>query len=268
MAVTTEASWTAKSVALRSATLVRHARAMRGVFGSPRASTGEPARGADVAAPLIDRRGVDQGVKRVMRNVVGLLLAAAVGIHCSAQPESPEPSSAPELVAAPGRAQTDAPAEPTAGDRDQTAEKVDRTGAPMPEFSPLIPESATTHVTSTVTDAWGASFATGTFEGRIVIGNTALQSRGDKDVFLIKLDREGRLVWVRAVGSGLAESGPRVTLDDGDSVHVHLIGITKGRMDCGSGPLPTWSSDTFFLCIFGGADGAPVSGGVFPTGAP
>jgi hypothetical protein len=203
-----------------------------------------------------------------MRYVVGLLLAAAVGIHCSAPLESPEPSSAPELVGAPGRAQADAPAEPAAGDRDQTAEKVNRTGAAMPVFSPLIPESATTHVTSTITDAWGASFATGTFEGRILIGTTVLQSRGDKDVFLLKVDRQGKLLWVRGLGSGLAESGPRVTLDDGDSSHIHLIGLTKGKMDCGSGPLPTWSSDTFFFCVFGGADGAPLSGGVFPTGSP
>ena len=202
-----------------------------------------------------------------MRNVVGILLAAAVGIHCSAPAESPEPSSAPELVAAPGPHQIDAPAEPAAADQDQRAEKVDRAGPATPDFSPLIPESATTHVTSTATDAAGASYAAGTFEGRIVIGHTAIQSRGDKDVFLLKVDRQGKLDWVRTVGSGMAESGPRVTIED-DSTDVHLVGTTKGTMDCGSGPLPTWSSDTFFFCVFGGADGAALSGGVFPTGAP
>ena len=202
-----------------------------------------------------------------MRNVVGILLAAAVGIHCSAPTESPEPSSAPELVAAPRQPQTDAPAEPAADDQDQRAEKVERTGPATPAFSPLITESATTHVTSTATDATGASYAAGTFEGRIVIGNTAIQSRGDKDVFLLKVDWQGKFEWVLAVGSGMAETGPRVTIDD-DSTHVHLVGTTKGKMDCGSGPLPTWSSDTFFFCVFGVADGAALSGGVFPTGAP
>ena len=202
-----------------------------------------------------------------MRNAVGILLAAAVGIHCSAATESPDPSSAPELVAAPGRAQTDAPAEPSPSDLDQSAQKVDRPGRAAPAFAPLIPENATTHVTSTVMDASGASYVTGTFEGQIVFGDSApIESRGDKDVFLLKIDRRGELVWARSVGSGLAESGPRVTLDP-DSPHVHLVGTTKGRLDCGSGPLSTWSSDTFFFCVFGD-DGAPLSGGVFPTGVP
>lgn len=203
-----------------------------------------------------------------MRNVVGILLAAAVGIHCSAPAEAPEPpSSSPELVAAPGAPQTEAPAEHRVGDLDQKAEKSERSGDVLPDFAPLVPVSATTHITSTVTDLEGASYATGTFEGGIVIGRTALQSRGDKDVFLIKVDRTGQLKWVRAVGSGMAETGPRVTLEDGTS-RVHLIGSTKGRMDCGDGPLGSWSSDTFFFCVFGGVDGAPIAGGVFPTGAP
>jgi hypothetical protein len=203
-----------------------------------------------------------------MRNVVGILLAAAVGIHCGAPAESAEPAaSSPELVAAPGAPQTEAPAEPQAGALDQKAQKAERPGAVAPDFSPLVLESATTHITSTVTDLEGASYATGTFEGRIVIGRTAFQSRGDKDVFLIKVDRSGQLEWARAVGSGMAETGPRVSLEDGTS-RIHLLGTTKGRMDCGDGPLSSWSSDTFFFCVFGGVDGAPIAGGVFPTGAP
>ncbi|MDB5218826.1 MAG: hypothetical protein JWO86_6753 [Myxococcaceae bacterium] len=201
-----------------------------------------------------------------MRNVVGILLAAAVGIHCSAPIESSEASSAPELVASPGPAQTDAPQPPGPSKDDPTAAKV-AGGPDAPAFSPLVPDSATTHVTSTVTDPTGASYVTGTFEGRIVIGHTAIQSRGDKDVFLLKTDPQGRLQWLRAVGSAMTESGPRVTLEEGTS-QVQLIGMTKGRMDCGSGPLSAWSSDTFFFCVFGRSDGKPVSGGVFPTGAP
>ena len=202
-----------------------------------------------------------------MRNVVGIVLAAAVGIHCSASTASPDPSSSAGTDTDPGRAQTAAPAEPAASDQDPSPQPVDGNGASAPAFSPLLPESTTTHVTSTVTDSTGASYATGTFEGRVTIGDrTWIQSRGDKDVFLLKIDEKGHLLWVRTVGSGLAESGPRVTIDP-DSMHVHLVGITKGKMDCGSGPLPTWSSDTFFFCVFGG-DGAPLSGGVFPTGVP
>lgn len=203
-----------------------------------------------------------------MRNVVGILLAAAVGIHCSAPTQSPDPtSSETEIVASPGAAQTEAPQQAAPGADDQAATRIDHAAPTAADFAPLIPEGAHVHVTSTVTDTSGASYATGTFEGRVIIGGIAIQSKGDKDVFLIKIDQEGHFEWVRSVGSGLTESGPRVTLEDGMN-RVQIVGTTNGRMDCGSGPLGTWSSDTFFFCVFGGTKGEPVSGGVFPTGAP
>ena len=203
-----------------------------------------------------------------MRNVVGILLAAAVGIHCSAPTQSPEPSSSePELVASPRAAQTEAPQLPATSAEDPSAAKIDRSAPSAADFAPLIPEGARAHVTSTVTDASGAAYATGTFEGRVIIGGIAVQSKGDKDVFLLKVDARRQLQWVRSVGSGLTESGPRVAVEDGTD-RVEIVGTTNGRMDCGSGPLGTWSSDTFFFCVFGGAAGEAVSGGVFPTGAP
>ncbi len=203
-----------------------------------------------------------------MRNVVGILLAAAVGIHCSAPTQSPDPtSSEPELVASPGAAQTEAPQQAAPRADEQPATRIDRAAPAAADFAPLIPEGAHAHVTSTITDSTGASFATGTFEGRVIIGGIAIQSKGDKDVFLLKIDPQGQFQWVRSVGSGLTESGPRVTLEDGTN-RVQIIGTTNGRMDCGSGPLGTWSSETFFICVFGGAKGDAVSGGVFPTGAP
>jgi hypothetical protein len=204
-----------------------------------------------------------------MKNVVGILLAAAVGIHCSAPTQAPEPgSSQPELVASlgGGAAQTEAPQQPAPSAEDESAAKNDHAPAAA-DFAPLIPEGARAHVTSTVTDASGASYATGTFEGRVIIGAVAIQSKGDTDVFLLKIDAERHFQWVRSVGSGLTERGPRVTLEEGTH-RVQIVGTTDGRMDCGSGELGAWSSDTFFFCVFGSTKGDAVSGGVFPTGAP
>ena len=146
-----------------------------------------------------------------MRNVVGILLAAAVGIHCSAPTQSPEPTaSEPELVASRGDSQTDAPQQAAPKADEPPATRIDHAGPAAADFAPLIPEGADAHVTSTATDASGASYATGTFEGQMLIGGIALQIKGDKDVFLLKIDPEGQLQWVRSVGSGLTESGPRV----------------------------------------------------------
>jgi hypothetical protein len=115
-----------------------------------------------------------------------------------------------------------------------------------------------------VSDASGATYATGTFTDSVAIGDTLIRSRGDKDVFLVKLSPTGALAWVRAVGSVALESAPHVSLED--EGRVIILGMTKGEMDCGTGPLNTWDSPTFFLCIFGGPDGRTLAAGVFPTG--
>lgn len=196
-----------------------------------------------------------------MRNVVGALVAAAVGIHCSAPAEGPdsEPNE-PALVA---------PAEehaPARGAR-AAADTSDDEAPPHPwtvDLSGLVRGGAVLTVTSQVYDQMGATYATGTFVGRVVVANTTITSRGDKDVFLLKIDRAGAFEWVRAVGSAALESSPHVSLDK--DRRVTITGMTKGEMDCGAGPLPTWDSSTFFVCIFGGNDGSSLSGGVFPTG--
>ena len=195
-----------------------------------------------------------------MRTVVGLLIAAVVGIHCSVPSESagtsaPQPNVA---FAAPGVAR-----EPAASGEPKSPDHVAEVTVGLPA---LMQDAINARMTSAVVDpSSGATFATGTFVDEIVIGGVHLKSHGEADVFLLKVGGLGDFQWVRAVGSAFAESGPRVTLDGS---HVNLIGMTTGTMDCGMGPLARWSSDTFFLCVCEAADGTPVSGGVFPTGAP
>ena len=204
-----------------------------------------------------------------MRTVVGFLIAAAVGIHCSAPTVSTE-TSAPELAG------TEAPApSPGRGGAPKSPDGASPVGQPKApahlerrdvDFSAFIRDAQNAHVTSTIVDvATGATYATGTFLSEVEIGGTPVKSKGDKDVFLLKVDATGAVEWVRAVGSAYAESEPRVTLQGSE---VNVIGMTDGAMDCGSGPLATWSSATFFFCVFGSKDGTSLSGGVFPTGAP
>lgn len=205
-----------------------------------------------------------------MRALVGFLLAAAVGIHCSAPAGSPG-TSAPELAGsaappappAPPTQPSSPPAQAPFPDAPRPPDALERT---TPALSRLISDEEATRVTSTVVDPTsGATYAAGTFLNDVVIGRTLIKSRGDKDVFLLKVDANGTFEWVRAVGSVFAESDPHVALD---GAQVNVIGMTMGAMDCGAGPLPTWSSDTFFFCVFGATDGTSLSGGVFPTGKP
>ena len=203
---------------------------------------------------------------RCMRTVVGLFLAAAAGLHCSAPADLPGTSS-PELASEGRSSPPDASERATdATEARRTARVPNQLARPTGDLSSLIAGASTTHVTSTFVDpTTGATYAAGTFVDDVVIGGTVLKSKGDEDVFLLKVDALGTLEWVRAVGSAYAEKEPRVTLSGAE---VNLIGMTAGRMDCGTGPLGSWSSATFFLCVFGASDGTSVSGGVFPTGTP
>lgn len=197
-----------------------------------------------------------------MRVVVGVLLAAAVGTHCSA-PSETAVTSAPELAALPAPpAETPAQAEPA-----PSVKAPNHLERPTRDFfAAIIRDAETTRVTSTTVDpASGATYATGTFVNEVVIGETLIKSHGDTDVFLMKIDATGAFEWVRSVGSAYADDRPKVTLAGSE---VNVIGMTEGAMDCGAGPLATWSSSTFFFCVFGASDGASVSGGVFPTGTP
>jgi len=203
-----------------------------------------------------------------MRVAVGFLVAAAVGIHCSAPAESPG-TSAPELAG------VEAPApSPGHGSEPQPAQaplsaepkEPDPLALATPDVSVFLRDAETTRVTSTIVDSTsGATYAAGTFLNHVVIGGTLLESRGDKDVFVLKIDANSGFEWVRAVGSAYADTEPRLSLE---GTKVNVIGMTEGAMDCGKGPLPTWSSATFFFCVFGATDGTSLSGGVFPTGTP
>jgi len=210
-------------------------------------------RGAVVAALLF-----------MVRSAVGVLVAALVGLHCGAAPDPDEVAS--KTSESSETSAPSAPRRPPPAEESPAEEVPEPAPAPIgPDLLPYVSGGTLPHVTSVVQDETGATFATGTFVGSVAIGDTVINSRGQKDVFLLKLDPAGKFAWVRAVGSPLGERSPRVAID-GES--ISLIGMTKGEMNCGAGPLRTWSSETFFFCMFGGSDGAVQAGGVFPTGSP
>jgi hypothetical protein len=116
--------------------------------------------------------------------------------------------------------------------------------------------------TSTATADDGSRYVAGVFSGTIRLGAHELQSRGGDDIFVARVRPPGGVAWARAIGSKGEESSPKVTFDDG---RVTIVAMTNGAVDCGQGPLNTWSTETFFVCTFG-PDGAPINGGTFPTG--
>ncbi len=196
-----------------------------------------------------------------MHKSFGVVVASLFLIHCAAPVErgGDTPTPVPSAEQAPPGAE----AKPEIEDRLHDEGSVTAVDA----RSAFALNRGDVRVTSTVRDDTGAEYVTGTFEGTMVLGDITVTSKGERDVFVLKRDPTGVFVWGRAIGSRSTEHSPHVRLGIAPE-RIALAGITDGEIDCGSGPMMPWSSETLFLCLFGGTDGASEGSGVFPTGAP
>lgn len=70
------------------------------------------------------------------------------------------------------------------------------------------------------TDSEGNVYVTGRFSGTVTFGNTTLTSAGNSDVFLIKINTSGTLVWAKQFGGTSADIGRAITVDTSGNVYV------------------------------------------------
>ncbi|HEY0480896.1 MAG TPA: SBBP repeat-containing protein [Kofleriaceae bacterium] len=78
-------------------------------------------------------------------------------------------------------------------------------------------------------DAAGNTVTIGWFQGSVDFGSGAQVSKGNKDVFALKLDPAGGLVWVRTWGDHDHDQGRAVAVDDsGSAIVVGLYRFTLG----------------------------------------
>ncbi|MFI5308397.1 MAG: hypothetical protein ACHQ53_13655 [Polyangiales bacterium] len=84
---------------------------------------------------------------------------------------------------------------------------------------------------ASLVDSQGAVVLIGSFGGTLVAGSTTLESGGDQDAFVIKLDRDCQLVWAKSFGG--QASGQlwftAIARDDTDS--LYLSGGLSGKTD-------------------------------------
>jgi hypothetical protein len=81
-------------------------------------------------------------------------------------------------------------------------------------------------------DAAGNTVTVGWFQGSVDFGKGALTSKGNKDVFAVKLDPSGALVWAQGWGDRDHDQGRGVAIDDRGAAVV--IGIYRFRLDVAS----------------------------------
>jgi hypothetical protein len=78
-------------------------------------------------------------------------------------------------------------------------------------------------------DAAGNTVTVGWFQGAVDFGKGALTSKGNKDVFAVKLDAAGGLVWAQRWGDHDHDQGRAVAIDDKGAALV--VGIFRFTLD-------------------------------------
>ncbi|MDI1427988.1 hypothetical protein [Polyangium sorediatum] len=101
------------------------------------------------------------------------------------------------------------------------------------------------------TDASGAVYFTGFFEGMVSFGGFVVISAGNQDAMLAKLTAAGQLQWVRGIGGIGNQIGNGVTVDNAGNVIV--TGATAGTVNYGGGDVATAGSNDIFVAKYTGA---------------
>ncbi len=90
-------------------------------------------------------------------------------------------------------------------------------------------------------DAAGNTVTTGWFQGTIDFGKGPLTSKGNKDVFALKLDAKGGVVWAQGFGDKDHDQGRAVAIDDKGAACV--AGIFRFKLDLASPALESTRAD-------------------------
>jgi gliding motility-associated-like protein len=117
----------------------------------------------------------------------------------------------------------------TVGNTDGFIARLNAQGQYLWSFS--IGSQGPDKVMSVAVDRSGYILATGFFSQNISIGSFNLVCSGDKDVFVVKLDPSGNLVWAESFG-GMAEDLPHgITVDQ--NFNIALCGEYSNAINCG-----------------------------------
>jgi hypothetical protein len=117
-------------------------------------------------------------------------------------------------------------------------------------------------------NASGTVYTTGSFQGTGIdfdpgVGVFNLDSAGDEDIFISKLDSGGNFVWAKSMGGTSLDRGYDIFVDSSGAVYTTGYFLGTADFDPGTGPLEifnltsTGSSDIFISKLAGRASTFP-----------
>lgn len=100
---------------------------------------------------------------------------------------------------------------------------------------------------SLAVDARGHAHVTGTFAGRVLFGNNTLISRGIADLYVMELDRDGRVLWARQAGSRYGKPNVGYAIDVDRGGNSYITGYFQGNVGFGDGVVKSYGDTDIFI---------------------
>lgn len=101
---------------------------------------------------------------------------------------------------------------------------------------------------SAAIDLAGNVIVAGGFDGAIDFGGTPVAANGLADVFVARLKPDGTQDWLKTFGDGDLQFATDVAVDEEGNILV--VGLAKGQIDFGKGPVTTASDRDLFVAKF------------------
>ncbi len=118
-----------------------------------------------------------------------------------------------------------------AGNYDVFVAKYDAAGNYV--WAKVFGDADAQHAEGIAVDSGGDVVITGSFQGSVDFGGGALQSAGQQDIFVAKLDASGNHVWSKRFGDSDSQEGRSIAVDA--SGNVLVAGKFQGSVDFGGG---------------------------------
>jgi hypothetical protein len=126
-----------------------------------------------------------------------------------------------------------------------------------PNWAQRFGDSQVQQVRGVATDSTCGVIVGGLLEGTIDFGDgNVLQSAGNADVFVVRLDSRGSFVWGKSFGDADDQSIADLVVDSFD--RIVLAGSFAGTIDFGDGPMTSAGAYDVFAVALQAADGAPI----------